>query len=262
MSGDIGFYNIKPDQVQVLSSLLVLIFIPLYEVAFYPLLSLVGIRRPLQKMALGGIFAGVAFLCSMGVEIVLEPTYPVLPKPGEAQIRIFNGVDCRYNLISGLSPDPEIIEPYSYFADLNIGLKNEIDFASYIMSSESLNCGGQIKGIFHLKSNTATSHFIRGTPSAPKMDIYEDDPEKSRQGTPLIRVLDNTFSNVNIVFKDEKGNEQYNELVSLTRNLTDIQADVYEIFVGGKSVLGGISLKHGGVHTVVVNEPVAGSYVS
>ncbi|KAG5684399.1 hypothetical protein PVAND_013634 [Polypedilum vanderplanki] len=50
MDGDIGFYTIKPDQMQVVNPLLILIFIPLYEVAFYPLLNLIGIRRPLQKI--------------------------------------------------------------------------------------------------------------------------------------------------------------------------------------------------------------------
>jgi dipeptide/tripeptide permease len=53
MNGDIGIYVIKPDQMQVINPLLILIFIPLYEVAFYPLLNLIGIRRPLQKITAG-----------------------------------------------------------------------------------------------------------------------------------------------------------------------------------------------------------------
>lgn len=53
MDGDIGVYVIKPDQMQVINPLLILIFIPLYEVAFYPLLNLIGIRRPLQKITAG-----------------------------------------------------------------------------------------------------------------------------------------------------------------------------------------------------------------
>lgn len=72
MNGDLGFYKLQADQMQMLNPLFILIFIPLYQVAFYPLLSLVGIRRPLQKMSLGGIFAGVAFLCSMILQLKID----------------------------------------------------------------------------------------------------------------------------------------------------------------------------------------------
>lgn len=72
MNGDIGFMTIKPDQIQVLNPFLILIFIPLYEVAFYPVLNLIGIRRPLQKLTLGGIFGGIAFILSAIIEIQLE----------------------------------------------------------------------------------------------------------------------------------------------------------------------------------------------
>lgn len=54
MNGDLGFYTILPDQMQVVNPFLILAFIPLYEVVFYPLLNLIGIRRPLQKITLGG----------------------------------------------------------------------------------------------------------------------------------------------------------------------------------------------------------------
>ncbi|XP_036318046.1 peptide transporter family 1-like isoform X2 [Rhagoletis pomonella] len=72
MDGDMGSWDIKPDQMQILNRVLVLIFIPLCELAFYPLLGLVGIRRPLQKLTLGGIFAGIAFIASGLLELQLE----------------------------------------------------------------------------------------------------------------------------------------------------------------------------------------------
>lgn len=59
MDGDIGFMTIKPDQMQVVNPFLILVFIPLYEMVFYPLLKYVGIRRPLQKLTIGGILAGL-----------------------------------------------------------------------------------------------------------------------------------------------------------------------------------------------------------
>lgn len=72
MNGDMGSWDIKPDQLQVLNPLLILVFIPLYDVAIYPLLAKIGIRRPLQKLTIGGILAGIAFVISGLVELELE----------------------------------------------------------------------------------------------------------------------------------------------------------------------------------------------
>ncbi|XP_031620182.1 peptide transporter family 1-like isoform X2 [Contarinia nasturtii] len=79
MNGDVGFYIIKPDQIQALNPLLVLIHIPLFEIIVYPMLSKFGIRRPLQKMTIGGIFAGIAFLFTASVEfwIASSPEHSV-----------------------------------------------------------------------------------------------------------------------------------------------------------------------------------------
>lgn len=72
MNGDIGFYVIKPDQMQLVNPLLILIFIPLFDVILYPLLSKIGIRRSLQKLTLGGILAGVAFVSSALVQFHID----------------------------------------------------------------------------------------------------------------------------------------------------------------------------------------------
>lgn len=72
MNGNIGFIIIKPDQMQVFNPLLVLISIPLFEYAFYPLMKFVKIRRPLQKMAIGGILAGISFILSMLVQMQID----------------------------------------------------------------------------------------------------------------------------------------------------------------------------------------------
>lgn len=73
MNGDVkGWFTIKPDQMQVINPLLILTFVPLFEFAVYPVLNCIGLRRPLQKMAVGGILAGIAFLCSMVVQFAID----------------------------------------------------------------------------------------------------------------------------------------------------------------------------------------------
>lgn len=76
MNGDIGFCTLQADQLQAINPLFILIFIPIFQFTVYPMLRLVGIRRPLQKMCLGGILAGCAFLVSMALELKIENSPP------------------------------------------------------------------------------------------------------------------------------------------------------------------------------------------
>lgn len=77
MNGDIGWFTILPDQMQVVNPFLILTFVPLFEFAFYPLLKLIGLHKPLQKMAIGGILAGISFLFSMIVQFAIDRGEPV-----------------------------------------------------------------------------------------------------------------------------------------------------------------------------------------
>lgn len=76
MQLDLGFYKIKPDQMQVINPLLILMFIPLVDYVVYPFLHKIFVRRPLQKMTLGGILAGVAFLMSAFVQMQIDNSDP------------------------------------------------------------------------------------------------------------------------------------------------------------------------------------------
>lgn len=75
LNGNFGFYTILPDQMQALSSILFIIFIPLFDYCIYPLLSKIGLRRPLQKITSSCFLAAVAILMSAFVEwrIQIEP---------------------------------------------------------------------------------------------------------------------------------------------------------------------------------------------
>lgn len=72
MNGDIGFYVIPSDQIQITNGILILLFIPIFDTVIYPLLSKIGIRRPLQKMSIGGIFMCISCLFSALVQFKIE----------------------------------------------------------------------------------------------------------------------------------------------------------------------------------------------
>jgi solute carrier family 15 (oligopeptide transporter), member 1 len=95
MDGDLGGFSIKPDQMQVVNPLLIIILIPVFEATLYPLFKKLNIfQRPLNKMILGGSLAAVAFVLSALVELAIKPTSAVLPVVGEAQVRLLNTYNC------------------------------------------------------------------------------------------------------------------------------------------------------------------------
>lgn len=68
MNGDLGWYTINPDQMVMSTTLFIIILIPVFERVVYPILAVVGIKSPLQKMTLGFISSGFAFVMAAIVE--------------------------------------------------------------------------------------------------------------------------------------------------------------------------------------------------
>lgn len=61
MNADLGFYTIPYEQMMLMNPLLVLVLIPIFDLWIYPLLAKIGVRRPLQKLTIGGFLAAFAF---------------------------------------------------------------------------------------------------------------------------------------------------------------------------------------------------------
>lgn len=83
MQGKIDFLNwhIKPDQVHVINPLFVLIFIPFFDIVVYPILYKFGIKTPLQKITLGGIFAALSFVMAAVMQrIIVVSIYNIFIK--------------------------------------------------------------------------------------------------------------------------------------------------------------------------------------
>lgn len=69
LNGIIGSFTIKPDQLQSVNPILIVILVPCFDFVIYPLFSRVGLlKRQLQRISLGLIFA----ILSFGVATVLE----------------------------------------------------------------------------------------------------------------------------------------------------------------------------------------------
>ncbi|XP_067155398.1 solute carrier family 15 member 2 isoform X5 [Apteryx mantelli] len=85
MNADFGIYVLQPDQMQFLNPLLILVFIPIFDLGLYPLINMCKFNfTPIRKMATGMILAGMAFGLAAIVEVKIN-------NPAEYSKLILNG---------------------------------------------------------------------------------------------------------------------------------------------------------------------------
>jgi len=241
MNGDLGFYEIKPDQAQVINPVLILVFIPLYEVLFYPALNLIGIRRPLQKLALGGILAGVAFFISFFLEMQINKTSAVLPTNTQAHLRIYNLEACDLQLrVNG--SDSTLLRSLEVYENKDFVLdKNSQKDISFSVSSGCSSASGTLR----LQTEKSNSYFLSGG----TYTFFEDSPVKDNEGNAKIRILANFNLVQNVRLRDSKGVIKYDR-ASTNNSQTSVTNTKYDVLVGNTRIGNEIDLKVGGVYTI------------
>lgn len=262
MDGDVGFFTIKPDQMQVINPLLILVFIPLFDNFVYPLLAKMGIRRPLQKLTLGALLVAAAFIISACVEFKLETTYPVLPADNEAQLRIYNGMPCAYQISSNIEDESNFtVESGSLFEAKHIMVNNETMFKYSAIASgssiENVTCDNT-SGEFRLVPKHATSYFIG---KGGELFEFKENPEKPAKGLPLLRILTASMAPHVIQFKSVDSDEDIRTVESNYSTAVEFPSGGYEIFVDGVGI-STITIGNGGVYTVILDDYQSSKMVS
>lgn len=191
----------------------------------------------------------------------MESTYAVTPNWGEAQLRLFNGRNCNYQLNTNLPGFAQInLYPFGYFQENHIQIDGESSTFTYSLSSS--NCPGDAINAaeFILNGSMATSFHFSGQ-SSLIISPYEDSPEKSRRGWPLITVLGNLQSNnALITFVEESSEEERYNQTSSFREQVDIQATRYNILIDNVEV-GKMELRLGGVYTLMITQTVSSHHI-
>jgi peptide/beta-lactam:H+ symporter len=96
-----GSTLLLPDQMQTLNAVLILAFIPLFQVIVYPICAKFVTLTPLRKMVAGGVVAALAFVVSGFIQLAVNKTLPDLPPAGSGYVSVMNArPDCN---ITGVS---------------------------------------------------------------------------------------------------------------------------------------------------------------
>jgi solute carrier family 15 oligopeptide transporter 1 len=102
--------TIKPDQMNLLNSVLILILLPIFNYVIYPLFGKCGLlKSPLQRMGVGGFLAVIAFVITGVLELEVMKTRGIVPSPNHSQIHMMNGLGCPI-VLSGSSASLKLNE--------------------------------------------------------------------------------------------------------------------------------------------------------
>ncbi|XP_014252381.1 peptide transporter family 1-like [Cimex lectularius] len=260
MDGDIGFYVLQPDQMQTINAVLCLVFIPIFESVFYPVLEkLKIIRTPLQKLSYGGLLAALSFIVSALIQLKIEALEPVLPSTGIANLRLYNTLNCPVSVSStefGIRGEIMSFDTMDFPALSVSQLKDFNLEAKYGKGCPESSGSFSVK----LESGKISSYMFTNEKkiSLEKLDISGGETiEKSKDGNVKIKAIYGGGDQVNVTLlsPDNSKNMVFNKYQS---SMLEMKSYVsYKVLINGKLCDKPIYLKSGGVYTLMIIAPDA-----
>ncbi|XP_019731123.1 solute carrier family 15 member 2 [Hippocampus comes] len=218
MNMSFGAFSIKPDQMQTLNALLILVFVPVFDLFIYPLVSLCRINiTPLRKMATGMIFAALAFGAATLVEVHVVKTV-VKPAPaGQCLLQVFNLApgDVRLHFPES-QPFPE---PLMYLQDPGEYLKLPLGAPSTNVSLEVDYEGTASRCNVTFGQQEAYSLILHPSRAGIRCRLVNDYIEKNDEGAPLLRFVNTLSEAVTVTVGDETFHADANYSVSANKTL-------------------------------------------
>ncbi|XP_069576930.1 solute carrier family 15 member 2 [Brachyistius frenatus] len=194
-------FTIKPDQMQMLNALLILLFVPIFDLIIYPLIGLCRVNiTPLRKMAAGMIFAALAFGAATMVEVNVVKTV-VDPAPaGSSLLQVYNlaGGEVIVKVPhSNLFPDPiQNLQHPPKYETLHLGAPSK-DLGILVTFGGSTSECNQL-----FEQHKAYSLVLYSESTGIQCRFVEDYTEKSGDGNPFVRFLNTQPEAMNLTVGD------------------------------------------------------------
>merc|ERR1719422_540484 len=273
LNGMIGSTIIKPDQMQIVNPLLILALIPLFDQLIYPMFAKINfLKKPLQRIAVGGILTAFSFFVSGFLELKIEKTYEVVPKLGESHLHVMNTINCP--IVVKMSQNAELLHSHDIEMSLNsiiYDLKPELYSVEVKQSSQLPECRGLQKATFEFNGNDkeVTAYLIRR--NFQDNDLIEaikiekaGEPKKQEDASAKLRFIFNTGSETleTVVLRGSEdielaSNESYNGLAESPYK--KIYPGSYDILIDDIKIKDVFFLP-GGVHNMVITKDKDGIY--
>merc|ERR1711976_361237 len=261
MDGTFGSTRIKPDQMQIVNPILVMVFIFLFDYFVYPFFAKFNLlKKPLQRMAVGGIITACSFFVSGFLELQMQDTYAKVPHEGFSNIHLMNSLPCVVSIElhneNGLVHEETIMELHNhviynleaghYMLDMQVrpscvqgNLKSEVQIETHSHKVSSVYLGADNSGVL------------------PIVMREYDEPQKDKSGKGRVKTVYNLGQGEGKVSKISMRSASYNytfdlELEGLSAtNYTKVHPEVYKVYQEDK-LLGNITVAQGGVYSLLV----------
>lgn len=264
-----GKYTIQPDQMQIVMQVLLIAFIPIFETVLYPIMAHVGLRRPLQKIALAMALAGTAFVVAGYVETRVATDYAVMPTPDVCQLRVYNTWSHAVHVvrpalgettvINGLDAMQSIV-PLVEFNSSDEAGADEADRRFELHVHENMTAPVIV---LPLVAGEAVSYYFDGQ----TVSSFADSPRKATSQRPRLRILvvraEATASDSDqpLTMYDQNGRYVRYRRSSANSDQFELAATRYTIHIGDELVTDRLQLESGSVSTLLVRQrPAAAGY--
>nr|B0S6T2.1 RecName: Full=Solute carrier family 15 member 2; AltName: Full=Peptide transporter 2; Short=PEPT2 [Danio rerio] len=214
-----GGFIIKPDQMQMLNALLILVFIPIFDMGIYPLVGLCRIKlTPLKKMATGMILAALAFCAATAVEVYVIKTVVEPPPAKESLVQVYNLMDSdvtvqfpAHNVFS--EPLKPYEEPSGYSS---LPLTGESQLQNVVVSHNGMNYQCRLT----FTERMAYSLLLHPTAqhNGSVCNLVKDHITKSETGAAYIRFINTHTENINVTVGTEEVHASAN--YGISRNIS------------------------------------------
>ncbi|KAM8749423.1 solute carrier family 15 member 2 [Acanthopagrus schlegelii] len=196
-------FSIKPDQMQMLNALLILVFVPIFDLIIYPLVGFCRINiTPLRKMAAGMIFAALAFGAATLVEVNVVKTV-VDPAPeGSYLMQVYNLAGGNVTVrIPGSNLFPEQIPPLQdppEYVTLPVEGSSQKQMMEVTLNGNTSECQ------YTVEQQKAYSIILYSDAATVHCKLVEDFILKNQTGNPYLRFYNTLPESISLTVGDVK----------------------------------------------------------
>lgn len=200
MDADFKGFVIKPDQMQTLNPLLILILIPVFDLGIYPLVKMCKINlKPIRKMAAGMVLAALAFAVAAVIEVKVMETNMPEPVNSECLIQFLNLANGNVKVQSaGLNFDqPKLYDKDPEYIKLKLGDKAENTAFSFTYNGKNTSCNSE------LSERNVYSLIIYPVNEDLRCKLIEDSKKKPANGMSEVRFFNAGNKNITVQLNDK-----------------------------------------------------------
>ncbi|XP_038646003.1 solute carrier family 15 member 2 isoform X1 [Scyliorhinus canicula] len=203
MNSNFGGFIIQPDQMQTINALLIVTFIPIFDMGIYPLLRKCNIDlTPLKRMTVGMVLAAVAFVAAAVVENHVQRTVVPEPIAKESYLQFLNLADKNISAtLQGHDGFPITMAPLQ---DPDNYVKLHLDSPSQLFSFDLQYGNVTTKCLQNTSEMEAYSIMLYNEGATLQCKLLEDEKLKPQKGKATVRIVNAYSEDMNVTLGELK----------------------------------------------------------